>query len=137
MCTNMKAKVLSELQTLQEDGEDLGEKLKEVLPTMERRSVSVRKNLSLLGGSCVDWRKIQRAKESKWAQWADASQVESKFQSFPRDHFVLSAPLATHRGPKVLGDPLCYEPTLRAGGSETEVSGTWCHLWVWLSCHRS
>lgn len=54
MCRNMKAKVLSELQPLQEDGEDLGEKLKEVLPTMERRSVSVRKTLRLLGGSCVD-----------------------------------------------------------------------------------
>ena len=73
------------------------------------------------------------------------AKVESKFQSFPKDHFAHAAPLVTHRGPKVLGDPLCYEPTLGAGGSQTEVSGrsqtevsrTWHHLQVWLSCHRT
>ena len=54
MYRNRKAKVLSELQPLQEDGEDLGKELQEVLPIMERRSVSVRKTSRLLGGSCVD-----------------------------------------------------------------------------------
>ena len=49
------------------------------------------------------------------------AKVESKFQSFPRDHFAPAAPLATHRGLKVLGDPWCYEPTLGAGRSQSEV----------------
>ena len=52
------------------------------------------------------------------------AKVESKFQSFPRDHFAPAAPLATHRGPKVLRDPQCYEPTLGAGGSGVEETKT-------------
>lgn len=137
MCRNTKAKVLSELQPLQEDGETWAKSWKKYF-------------LPLKGDLC-QWERPQdcwvaavltegRFKELRKANEHNGqmlAKVESKFQSFPRDHFAPAAPLATHRGPKVLGDPQCYEPTLGAGGSQTEVLGTWCHLRVWLSCHRS
>lgn len=128
MCRNMKAKVLSELGPLQEDGEDLGWKVERSTSYHGKEIRVSEKDLKTAGWqSC--WLKIQRAKESKWAQWADASQVESKFQSFPRDHFAPSAPLATHRDPKVSRDPLCYGAHLGSRKVRNWGLRIWHHSW--------
>ena len=74
--------------------EGLGKELKETLPTMERRSMSVRKGSRLVG-----------AKEKKIKNRHMLTKTESKFQ--------VTAPLRANRGPEVSGDPCVFRITRR------------------------